>query len=255
MNWLSKLFARKRVLYPNIWAAHSKVCTVERPSCICMGSPAQGTRKRALHLHDEAQDTSAPGWQHLLDLVEQAARDGRREFAPALEIDPVHWTQMMTLPDTIARLKRVQHLVHYGSSLVRIPPAIGEMTSFEVFTPYTSYRLHWFPYEITRCPRLKESTVSTRALYGNYKHRSPFPRLPQSAPGIRPESCSVCQGPFGEREPLQAWISLTVATDVLPLLVHACSKRCLETLPSPPEGYMQKPHQGGLGLAQPERKS
>lgn len=33
----------------------------------------------------------------------------------------------------------------YRSNLVRIPPEIGAMTSLEEFTPYTSYRLHWFP--------------------------------------------------------------------------------------------------------------
>jgi hypothetical protein len=45
------------------------------------------------------------------------------------------------------------------------------------FTPYMSYRLHWSPYEITRGARLNESSVSTRALYGNHKFRPPFPRL------------------------------------------------------------------------------
>ena len=57
----------------------------------------------------------------------------------------------------------------YGSGLVRIPPEVGEMTALEDFDPYTSYRLHWFPFEITRCPKLKDSRVSTRALYGNFK--------------------------------------------------------------------------------------
>ena len=51
------------------------------------------------------------------------------------------------------------------------------MESLEEFTPYTSYKLHWFPFEITRCIKLVESTVSTRALYGNYLHRTPFPSL------------------------------------------------------------------------------
>jgi hypothetical protein len=51
------------------------------------------------------------------------------------------------------------------------------MTGLEVFTPYMSYRLHWFPYEITRCPALRDSTVSTRALYGNHKLRPPFRKL------------------------------------------------------------------------------
>ena len=63
----------------------------------------------------------------------------------------------------------------YGSNLVRIPAEIGAMTSLEEFTPYTSYRLHWFPYELTRCPRLVRSTVSSSALYGNFKYRPPFP--------------------------------------------------------------------------------
>ena len=75
------------------------------------------------------------------------------------------------------RLTAVKHLVLYGSNLVRIPPEIGAMSSLEEFTPYTSYRLHWFPYEITRCRKLSRSTVSTRALFGNYKLRPPFPRL------------------------------------------------------------------------------
>ncbi|MDX2565372.1 hypothetical protein PV371_38115 [Streptomyces sp. TX20-6-3] len=65
----------------------------------------------------------------------------------------------------------------YGSNLVRIPPEIGAMTSLEEFSPYTSHRLHWFPYEITRCWKLVRSTISTRSLFGNFKLRPPFPRL------------------------------------------------------------------------------
>jgi hypothetical protein len=34
-----------------------------------------------------------------------------------------------------------------------------------------------YPYEITRCTKLDQSSVSTRALYGNYKFRPPFLRL------------------------------------------------------------------------------
>src|SRR5690349_4819896 len=97
------------------------------------------------------------------------------------------------------------------------------MTSLEEFTPYTSHRLHWFPYEITRCKKLKRSTVSTRALYGNFKYRPPFPKLPQFHDVHAPTQCSVCNSPFGDSMPLQYWLSLCVATDVLPLLVYACS--------------------------------
>lgn len=52
----------------------------------------------------------------------------------------------------------------------------------------------------------------------------------------------------------QAWISLRVATDVLPLLVNACSPECIQTLPSPPEHYVPEPHHGGPDLAQPKRR-
>jgi hypothetical protein len=129
------------------------------------------------------------------------------------------------------------------------------MTSLRMFTPYTSYRLHWFPYEITRCRELRSSTVSTRALYGNYKHRPPFPRLTPPAPRehgpIRP--CSVCDQPFEDLQRFRVWISLRVASDVLPLLVNACSAACVERLPAPPEDHVAGPHRGGLELAQPPR--
>ncbi len=142
------------------------------------------------------------------------------------------------------------------------------MTSLEVFEPYTSYSLHWFPFELTRCAMLRDSTVSTRALYGNFKHRPAFPRLqPRGAlagmanhEDLDPQvwgveavrNCSVCGGPIDPARFRQQWISLRVATDVLPLLVNACSTACVQTLPSPPEGYIATPHQGGREVLQPK---
>ncbi|MCP3960047.1 MAG: leucine-rich repeat domain-containing protein [bacterium] len=202
-------------------------------------------------MHQEEQDTGSAGWQRINELIEQAAADGRREFSPGPEMKPEEWAQVTELPKSISTLKRVKHLILYGSSLVRIPPEIGEMTALKQFSPYTSYRLHWFPYEITRCKKLKDSTISTRALYGNYKDRAPFPRLPQDHPCV-PQRCSVCEGSFGDTQPIQYWISLRIATDVVPLLVHACSRECIANLPKPPENYVQSPHQGGLGLGQPK---
>ncbi len=171
----------------------------------------------------------------LLELIDAADDDKREEFSPGREMTPEQWTQIVTLPPSIARLNAVKHLILYGSSLVRIPPEIGEMSSLEEFTPYTSYRLHWFPYEITRCRNLKRSTVSTRALFGNFKHRPPFPGLPQLHDVFKPTVCSVCASPFGDSAALQYWVSLGVATDVLPLLIHACSRECLSKVPSPPK--------------------
>ena len=149
-------------------------------------------------------------------------------------------------------MKAVKRLRLYGSALVRIPPEIGEMSALEEFDPYTSYRLHWFPYEITRCPRLTDSRVSTSALYGNYKYRPPFPKLPQTnVDEAVPAGCSVCGGKFPPAGPRQRWISLLVATDVLPLLVHACSDGCIARLPQPADGYVPSPHAGGNSVRQP----
>jgi hypothetical protein len=157
--------------------------------------------------------------------------------------------------------------VLYGSNLVRIPPEIGAMTNLEEFTPYTSHRLHWFPYELTRCRQLKASTVSTRSLYGNFKIRPPFPPLQPGRASIRDldildlhpkvwgtdviQACSVCDRPIAEAGLYQVWISLSVGSDALPLLVNACSPACIDHLPTPPDGYVSIPHTGGPGVAQP----
>jgi hypothetical protein len=204
-------------------------------------------------LHTEQQDVECDAWKRLLELVEVEAEDKREEFAPLRKMEQDDWWQIITLPTTIAKLKSVKHLMLYSSNLVRIPPEIGEMTNLEKFTPYTSYRLHWFPYEITRCKKLKDSTVSTRTLYGNYKFRLPFPQLPVGV-GVEagsPTNCSVCNALISASNLHQVWISLRVATDVLPLLVNACSKACVDKLPPPPEHYVQEPHLGGLNIQQP----
>lgn len=204
-----------------------------------------------MKLHLEEQDTSLPGWQALLRMVDAAIADRRSLFSPRAELKPELWTQVVTLPPSIAGLKHVKTLDLYGSGLLRIPPEIGEMERLEEFIPYTSYGLHWFPYEITRCRRLRESTVSTRALYGNRKHRPPFPFLDDVVMELVTPRCSVCNAPTDARLIVQFWISLRVATDVLPLLVNACSRACLERLPKPAENYVPTPHRGGLKITQP----
>jgi hypothetical protein len=218
--------------------------------------------------HVETQDTECDAWKRLLDLIEQAAADGRSEFAPLREMSLSERRQILTLPPTIAKLKSVKRLYLYASHLVRIPSEIGEMASLEEFIPYTSYGLHWFPYEITRCKNLRKSAVSTRALYGNYKYRPPFPKLQprmKAAQGrVEPEklslkrwktesirNCSVCNRPFEDSRRHRVWISLGVATDVLPLLVNVCSEECINRLPKPPDNYVPHPHRGGVGVKQP----
>jgi len=237
-----------------------------RDVCTCFDQHRVSNRRR-VRFHSERQDTSSSAWEHLLALIEEAAADGWEVFRPLVEMSPRERRQIVTLPPSIAKLTAVKQFILYGSNLVRIPPEIGAMSSLQEFTPYTSYRLHWFPYELTRCPSLKRSTVSTRALYGNEKLRPPFPLLRPghvatgglslddvdpgegSAAAIR--GCSVCDRSLEGAEIHQAWISLRVATDVLPLLVNACSAACLQVLPKPPEDYVQTPHAGGPGIAQP----
>jgi hypothetical protein len=252
-DWIRRLTGGRRAPpYRNLWAGEMHTWSVERPRCTCLGQQFEDSPRNwdSLRLHTEQQETASRAWNHISELIERAARDGRRAFIPARDMDPADYASLVTLPPTIGKLKKVRHLNLYGSSLVRIPIEIGEMTNLQQFSPYTSYRLHWFPYEITRCTNLKESTVSTRALYGNYKYRPPFPELPQLNEEITPGCCSVCQNRFNNA-PIQVWISLRVATDVLPLLVHACSKACIQRLPTPPDGYIKEPHQGGHGVVQP----
>jgi hypothetical protein len=231
--------------------------------CSCFDYVRVQVPARKVRFHSERQDISAPGWLHMLALIEEAAADGREVFRPLVEMSSEERRQVITLPPSIGKLSAVRHLVLYRSNLVRLPAEIGSMTSLEVFEPYTSQRLHWFPYELTWCANLKYSTVSTRLIFGNFKHRPPFPELRQGPvpagdldPGLwgadSVTSCSVCGGSVMERGACQAWLSARVATDVLPLLVNACSDDCVRALPQGAKGHIQVAHRGGLSIDQPK---
>jgi uncharacterized protein (TIGR02996 family) len=260
-DWLAVIEPERAYLGRNDpWLILRRLC------CVYRGRDKQ--RWSQPEFHTEPQDTECDAWKRLLELVERTAEDGQEEFAPLEEVSDEDRLRIITLPRTISKLKSVKRLSLYASNLVRIPPEIGEMTSLEEFDPYTSYRLHWFPYEITRCRSLRGSRVSTRALYGNFKYRPPFPRLrPRLLPGDGPSgsaqllpkrweseprrNCSVCNRKFQDAGAHRVWISLRVATDVLPLLVNACSDECVRSLPTPPDRYVQEPHRGGLSVVQP----
>lgn len=264
----------------DVRSGHVASCTVHRAAdragpggrpisqdrCTCFDQYKVHPRAR-VGFHAEQQDTSSAGWLRLLAIVDEAVADGREDFDPLVELSPQERRDVITLPPSIARLTAVKHLKLYGSNLVRIPPEIGAMRSLEEFTPYTSHRLHWLPYEITRCPMLTRSTVSTRSLFGNSKLRPPFPRLrnvgegargarldaldPKRAGATAISTCSVCDGPVEGPELSQVWTSLRVATDVLPLLVNACSASCVAALPPGADGFTPEPHAGGWDPAQP----
>jgi hypothetical protein len=207
-----------------------------------------------VQLHADVQDTNCEAWKLLESLVEKSVNNCSEEFAPAMEMPPEFWRQIITLPTSIAKLTSVKRLYLYGSNLVRLPPEIGLMENLEELDIYTSYRLHWLPYEVTRCKKLSRSRASTRAHYGNYKYRPPFPQLGHESlkNGFGSGTCSVCRQSYSAESVRQVWISLRVATDVFPLLVYACSTACILNLPRPPEGYVNHPHAGGIDLKQPD---
>ena len=241
------------------------------PTCTCCVESTEDWPE--VYFHDQMQDTECEPWHRLLERIEEAAHHGWTEFTPLKNFTVAERTQIITLPPSIGKLEAVTDLILYHSCLLRIPREIGEMKSLQNFDPYCSYRLHWYPYEITRCRAIGRSTVSTRALYGNHKYRPPFPQLPVPKEQLltltdnylhadpqAPLACSICQSPCLE-EPLQAWFSLSVATDVLPLLVTACSPQCLDRLEvrhahklartSMHHPYHPHPHSGGLSFKQP----
>ncbi len=150
------------------------------------------------------------------------------------------------------------------------PLEIGEIDNLKSFEAYMAYRLHWHPFEITRCKNLVKSSASTRALYGNFKLRPPFPKLQPDITSTKGmdlnklppkiwgreavENCSVCNRTLKDAGLYQAWITLRVATDDLPLLVNACSPECLRKLPQSASSgydYIKEAHKGGLEIKQP----
>lgn len=201
-------------------------------------------------IENNVQNRNSVAWKKLCEYVDKVAEEESEEFSPVEELGHELFSQINSLPETISKLKKVKKMWLYGSKLIRIPPKIGQMESLEYFDPYTSYNLHWFPYEITHCKNLKSSTVSTRALYGNYKNRMGFPVLTNNPVRYSGETvkCSVCSKVISYEETDQWWISLRVATDVMPLLVNVCSEKCKNTLPDAPEDYIQSAHKGSSRL-------
>jgi hypothetical protein len=173
-------------------------------------------------------------------------------FEPSVAIPPDQWSGIITLPREIAMLSATKQMRLYGSHLRRLPPEIGRLSSLENLDIYTSYSLHWLPYEVTRCSLLRESRMSTRALYGNIKTRLPFPRLADPNVTLVPETCSVCDRPFGNDGVQVYWTTQRIGTDIVPLMVHSCSPACTASVPDAPDGYHSRPHKGGGGVGMPD---
>ena len=209
--------------------------------------------ERISKIENDVQDRNSFAWKKLCEYVDKVEMENREEFSPLEELGQELFTQIYTLPESISKLKKVKKVWLYGSKIKRLPPEIGEMESLEYFDSYTSYDLHWFPFEITNCKKLKDSRVSTRSLYGNYKNRKEFSSLTNKSIRYlyKTVKCSFCKKELSYSEINQVWITLLVGTDVLPLLTNLCSVECENKLPKPPENYIQFPHKGGADLNQP----
>jgi hypothetical protein len=202
-------------------------------------------------LHVDQQDESAPGWKATIDLIRRCAIERADTFEPSAYVPWDDWMSVVVLPAHIADLMAVRTVRLYGSHLRRLPPEIGRMQSLVELDIYTSYSLHWLPYEILRCQGLSDSRMSTRALYGNRKTRLPFPPLRPAVDALTPPTCSVCDRSLGDTVPDRLWVTLRVGTDIVPLLVHSCSHSCTLSIPAPPAGYFERPHKGGGGIGMP----
>ena len=156
------------------------------------------------------QNKESESWGELLEYIDKVADEGIEDFDPRQGIGFEKFKEIIILPPTIGKLKKVKRMWLYGSSLKLIPPEIGEMDSLELFDPYTSYDLKWFPYEITNCKNLKASRISTRALLGNYKNRKPFPSLIEKRIKYSSDllKCSVCSKETTYSKTNQLWICL-----------------------------------------------
>jgi len=223
----------------------------QRDHCSCLATRGKTDVPSVPDLHGEAQDIRTRGWTQTVELIRLNVIGCSTVFEPSAHVPWDDWMKLITLPAAIADLTNVSHVRLYGSHLRRLPPEIGRMMGLENLDIYTSYSLHWLPYEVTRCPNLRETRMSTRALYGNKKTRLPFPRLSHPVDVLLPETCSVCDRPFGEAVPQPYWITQRIGTDYAPLLIHSCSRECTLSVPVAPKGYFDRPHKGGGGVGMP----
>jgi hypothetical protein len=219
--------------------------------CACLQTRTKKGGPGVPNLHVEPQDLTPLGWGRIVEALRSCEEAGSSVFEPSAQIPANEWAGVITLPSEVGSLKMLKALRLYGSHLRRLPPELGRLSALENLDIYTSYSLHWLPYEVTRCIRLRETRMSTRALYGNRKTRLPFPRLSGVVETLLPDTCSVCDQPFGTASPRLYWTTLRVGTDNAPLLIHSCSEKCTALVPNAPAGYHPRPHKGGGGVGMP----
>ena len=92
-----------------------------------------------------------------------------------------------------------------GSSLLRVPRTLGKLGQLRELDMYTSYNLHYLPFEVVRCKRLVSSRFSTRTLFGNYKNDLAAPALPPTRRQCRSARSSATG--HGRRPVAPLWLA------------------------------------------------
>ena len=82
--------------------------------CSCFDYAHAAVPAREVRFHRERQDTSAPGWLHLLALIDEAAADGREVFRPLVEMSPEERRQVITVPPARGRCPRTARILACG---------------------------------------------------------------------------------------------------------------------------------------------
>lgn len=142
--------------------------------------------------------------------------------------------------------------------LHHLPHEIGHLTKLKTLDVYTSYIIHYLPYEVTRCSGGKFYLKhSIRAFYLSSTSGQPLPALPPFPSAVlslrelaarvvvelelptgslpsdlleyikKPQRCSVCDRIYCNTK-FKSWSSLWTA---FPLLAVTCSLKCANAVP------------------------
>ena len=66
--------------------------------CSCLDARTKKGTPGVPNMHLEPQDSNAPGWSRLAELVEEQERLGVAVFEPSAHVPPEQWNDVITLP-------------------------------------------------------------------------------------------------------------------------------------------------------------
>lgn len=72
---------------------------------------------RISRIPNDVQDRNSVAWKRLCDYIEDVAKNGTDEFEPRAVLGDELFLQIYTLPESIAKLKKVKKMNLYGSNL------------------------------------------------------------------------------------------------------------------------------------------